>query len=135
MPRASGTFEVKISPLTLNNSAADASLGRLDIDKQFFGDLAATSRGEMLSAGTAVKGSAGYVAIERVSGTLQDRAGSFVLQHTGTMNRGEPQLSISVVPDSGTDELIGLSGTMTIKIADGVHSYEFDYTLDQTDSI
>jgi Protein of unknown function (DUF3224) len=132
MPRATGTFEVKLSPLTLNNDSADASLGRLDIDKQFFGDLAATSRGEMLSAGTAVKGSAGYVAIERVSGTLQDCTGSFVLQHTGTMNRGEPKLEITVVPDSGTDELTGLSGTMTINNTDGVHSYLFDYTLKNT---
>ncbi len=135
MPRASGTFEVKISPLTLNNSAADSSLGRLDIDKQFFGDLKATSRGEMLSAGTAVKGSAGYVAIERVSGTLQDWAGGFVLQHTGTMNRGEPKLEITVVPDSGTDQLMGLSGTMMITIEGGVHSYDFDYTLEPIDSI
>jgi Protein of unknown function (DUF3224) len=130
MPRANGTFEVKLSPLTLNNDTADSSLGRLDIDKQFFGDLLATSRGEMLSAGTAVKGSAGYVAIERVSGTLQDRNGSFVLQHIGTTNRGEPKLEIAVVPDSGTDQLKGLSGTMMINIADGVHSYEFEYTLE-----
>ncbi len=130
MPRASGTFEVKISPLTLNNPTADASLGRLDIDKQFFGDLTATSRGEMLSAGTAVKGSAGYVAIERVNGTLQNRAGSFVLQHTGTMNRGAPKLEVGVVPDSGTDELTGLCGTMKIIIEGGVHSYEFEYALE-----
>jgi Protein of unknown function (DUF3224) len=130
MPRATGTFEVKLSPLTLNNNTADASLGRLDIDKQFLGDLVATSRGEMLSAGTAVKGSAGYVAIERVSGTLQNRAGSFVLHHMGTMNRGEPKLEIVVVPDSGTDGLTGLSGTMTIKIEGGVHTYEFEYTLE-----
>ncbi len=135
MPRASGTFEVKLSPLTLNNSAADSSLGRMDIDKQFLGDLAATSRGEMLSAGTAVKGSAGYVALERVSGTLENRAGSFVLQHTGTMNRGEPRLEITVVPDSGTDQLKGLSGTMMITIVGGIHTYEFDYRLEQTDSI
>jgi Protein of unknown function (DUF3224) len=135
MPRATGTFEVKLSPLSLNNNAADSSLGRLDIDKQFFGDLVASSRGEMLSAGTAVKGSAGYVAIERVSGTLQDRTGSFVLQHTGIMNRGEPKLEIAVVPDSGTDQLMGLSGTMTISKVDGVHTYEFEYTLEGTDSI
>jgi Protein of unknown function (DUF3224) len=135
MPRASGTFQVKLSPLTLDDNSADSSLGRLSIAKQFVGDLLATSRGEMLSAGTAVKGSAGYVAIERVSGTLQDRNGSFVLQHTGTMNRGEPKLEISVVPDSGTDGLTGLSGTMMINIADGVHSYEFEYTLEPIDSI
>jgi hypothetical protein len=135
MPRATGTFEVELSPLHLNNSTADSSLGRLDIDKQFFGDLNATSRGEMLSAGTAVKGSAGYVAIERVSGTLQDCTGSFVLQHTGTMTRGEPKLEIDVVPDSGTDELTGLSGTMTISKVDGVHTYDFEYTLESTDLI
>jgi Protein of unknown function (DUF3224) len=135
MSRATGTFEVKLNPLTLNNSTADSSLGRLDIDKQFLGDLIATSRGEMLSAGTAVKGSAGYVAIERVSGTLQDRNGSFVLQHTGTMNRGEPKLEIGVVPDSGTDQLLGLSGTMTINNTNGAHTYEFEYTLEPTDSI
>jgi Protein of unknown function (DUF3224) len=130
MPRASGTFQVKLNPLTLNNSAADSSLGRLDIDKQFFGDLAATSRGEMLSAMTNVNGSAGYVAIERVSGRLQNLTGSFVLQHTGTMTRGVGQLLVSVVPDSGTDQLTGLSGTMKINIAQGVHSYDFEYTLE-----
>jgi Protein of unknown function (DUF3224) len=135
MPRAIGTFEVKLSPLTLNNSAADSSLGRLDIDKEFFGDLKATSRGEMLSAGTAVKGSAGYVAIERVNGTLENRTGSFVLQHTGTMNRAVPKLEIGVVPDSGTDQLLGLSGSMTINRADGIHTYDFEYTLESIDSI
>ncbi len=135
MPRVSGTFQVKLNPLTLNNDTADSSLGRLDIDKQFLGDLIATSRGEMLSAGTAVKGSAGYVAIERVSGTLQNRNGSFVLQHNATMNRGAPTLEIAVVPDSATDQLEGLSGTMTINIANGVHSYEFEYTLEPKDSI
>jgi hypothetical protein len=135
MPRASGTFQVKLSPLTLNNDTADSSLGRLDIDKQFLGNLVASSRGEMLSAGTAVKGSAGYVAIERVSGALQDRNGSFVLQHNATMNRGAPKLEIAVVPDSGTDQLMGLSGTMTISKVDGVHTYEFDYTLEQAESV
>jgi|SRR5436305_1656605 len=121
---ASGTFEVKLTP-----QAEEASLGRLSIDKQFHGDLEATSKGQMLTAGTAVKGSAGYVAIERVSGTLQGRSGSFVLQHSGTMTRGVPQLTITVVPDSGTAQLAGLSGKMAIDIADGKHSYEFDYTL------
>jgi Protein of unknown function (DUF3224) len=135
MPRANGTFQVKLNPLTLNNNAADSSLGRLDIDKEFFGDLIATSRGEMLSAGTAVKGSAGYVAIERVSGTLQDRTGSFVLQHNATMNRGEPKLEIVVVSDSGMDALTGLSGTMTISKVDGVHTYEFEYALEPIDSV
>ena len=104
-------------------------LARMSIDKEFKGDLAATSKGEMLSAGTAVKGSAGYVAIERVIGTLAGRRGSFVLQHNGLMNRGAPHLVITVVPDSGTGELAGLSGTMAIIIADGKHSYELDYSL------
>jgi hypothetical protein len=104
----------------------------MSIDKQFLGDLEATSKGEMLSAGTAVNGSAGYVAIERVSGRLAGKSGSFVLQHTGTMNRGTPQLSVIVVPDSGTDQLVGLSGTMTLKTADGKHLYEFEYTIEET---
>jgi predicted flavoprotein YhiN len=123
MARASGTFEVKLTP------QESATIGRMSIDKQFHGDLEATSKGEMLSAMTDVKGSAGYVAIERVTGTLHGRSGSFVLQHSGTMTRGEPQLSVTVVPDSGTDELAGLAGTLTIRIADKQHFYEFDYTL------
>ena len=104
-------------------------LGRRSIDKQFQGALDATSQGMMLSAGTATRGSAGYVAIEQVTGVLDGRRGSFVLQHHATMNRGEPNLSIIVVPDSGTDELTGLSGTMGIRIADGKHFYDFEYTL------
>src|ERR1035441_9040530 len=104
----------------------------MSIDKKFSGDLEATSQGEMLAAMTAVKGSAGYVAIERVSGTLHGRNGTFVLQHSGTMTRGTPQLSITVVPDSGTGQFDGISGTMTIKIDQGKHSYEFEYTLPQT---
>jgi hypothetical protein len=103
----------------------------MSIDKQFQGDLEATSVGEMLTAGTAVKGSAGYVAVERVSGTLAGRRGTFVLQHTGTMTRGTPQLSVTVVPDSGTGELAGLTGTLAITIADGTHSYDFDYAIDE----
>ena len=101
----------------------------MSIDKQFHGDLEATSKGEMLTAGTAVKGSAGYVAIERVSGTLRGRSGTFILQHSGTMTRGAPQLIITVVPDSGADQLVGLTGTMVINIESGKHSYEFEYTL------
>jgi hypothetical protein len=128
MTKATGTFEVKLSPLEFHVSGVD--LGRLALDKQFFGDLTATSRGEMLSALTSVKGSAGYVAIERVTGTLEHRAGSFVLIHTGTMTRGVPQLVIGVVPDSGTDQLMGLSGSMTINIVDGEHFYDFEYTLE-----
>jgi hypothetical protein len=104
----------------------------MSLDKQFHGDLEATSKGEMLSAGTAVKGSAGYVAMEHVSGTLHGKSGTFVLQHSGTMARGTPQLSVTVVPDSGTGQLAGLAGTMTINIAGGKHSYEFEYTLGET---
>jgi len=127
---ASGTFEVKLAPQ--DDKSEDAKLGRITIDKQFHGDLDATSKGQMLSAMTDVQGSAGYVAIEKVSGTLQGRQGSFVLQHSATMTRGEPQLSIIVVPNSGTSELAGLAGKMTIKIADGKHSYDFEYTLAKT---
>lgn len=127
MNQASGTFEVKLAPQ--DDKSEDALLGRMTIDKQFHGDLEATSQGQMLSAMTATKGSAGYVAIEKVSGTLQGRKGTFVLQHNGTMTRGEPALSVTVVPDSGTGELGGLAGKMTINIADGKHLYEFQYTL------
>jgi Protein of unknown function (DUF3224) len=126
----SGAFEVKLSPQKPDNKEAEsAALGRMSIDKQFHGDLEATSKGEMLSAMTEVKGSGGYVAIERVSGTLQGRSGSFVLQHSGTMTRGVPQLIVTVVPDSGTGQLAGLSGSMAIKISDGKHFYEFEYAL------
>jgi hypothetical protein len=127
--RATGSFDVTLAPLTLDDKAADATLGRMSIDKKFFGDLEATSKGEMLSAMTAVKGSAGYVAIERVAGKLSGRSGTFVLQHAATMTRGEQQLSIMVVPDSGTDQLAGLAGKMTIKIEDKRHSYDFEYTI------
>ena len=99
------------------------------IDKTFSGDLDATSQGQMLTGMTEVKGSAGYVAIERVTGKLQGRAGAFTLQHTGTMSRGTPQLSVTVIPDSGTGDLAGLSGHMTIEISDGKHSYNFEYTF------
>jgi hypothetical protein len=126
---ASGAFEVKLNPLPAYNTSADAKLGRMSIDKQFHGGLEGTSQGEMLSAMTDIKGSAGYVAIERVNGTLDGRRGSFVLQHNATMNRGEPFLNIIVVPDSGSGELAGLTGSMKIIIAEGRHSYEFDYAL------
>ena len=129
MKKASGTFSVKIGPLSQYNTSQDAKLARMSIDKQFNGDLVGTSQGEMLSAGTDIKGSAGYVAIERVTGTLNDRSGSFVLQHNATMTRGAPYLNIVVVPDSGTGEFAGLTGTMHIAIDKGNHSYEFEYNL------
>ena len=126
---AQGTFEVKLNSQPAYENSEGALLGRLSIDKTFSGDLLATSRGEMLSAGTAVKGSAGYVAMERVVGTLAGRSGTFVLQHSGTMTRGTPHLTVTVVPDSGTGELTGLSGSMTITIASGAHSYAFEGAL------
>lgn len=129
--RARGTFEVKLTPQTMGDNA-DATLGRMSIEKQFRGDLEGTGKGEMLTAGTSVQGSGAYVAVERVSGTLHGRSGSFALQHSGTMTRGAPHLTITVVPDSGTDQLAGLAGALDIKIADGKHSYEFEYTLPET---
>ena len=132
MPRAIGTFDVSLKPLPMDDDPATQLLGRMSIDKQFHGDLEGTSKGEMLTAGTGVKDSAGYVAIERVSGTLHGRTGTFVLQHSATMTRGVPQLTITVVPDSGTGDLAGLAGTMAITIAGGKHSFDFDYTVSTT---
>ncbi len=127
--RASGSFDVKLGPQAAQDEAEAAFLARMSIDKRFHGDLDATSRGLMLAAGTATQGSAGYVAIEHVTGTLLGRSGSFVLQHSGTMTRGAPQLSITVVPDSGTGQLLGLTGRMSIDIVDGKHFYGFEYSL------
>jgi hypothetical protein len=124
---ARGMFIVKLTPAPATDDPAVADLGRMTIDKLFHGDIEGTSKGEMLTAGTATKGSAGYVAMERVSGALQGRKGSFVLQHTATMNRGVPSLSISVVPDSGTGQLLGIAGTLSILIENGEHSYVFEY--------
>jgi hypothetical protein len=126
---AKGTFEVELKPQGPQDKAEGATLARMSIDKQFHGDLEAVSKGEMLSAMTNVMGSAGYVAIERVTGTLHGRAGAFVLQHTGTMTRGTQQLVVSVVPDSATGQLAGLTGAMTIDIVDGSHFYDFAYVL------
>jgi RimJ/RimL family protein N-acetyltransferase len=125
---AKGTFEVKLKPQPLFHETSPL-FGRMSIDKTFHGDLTATSAGEMLSARTGIENSAGYVAIEMVSGTLHERKGSFALQHSSFMTRGEPQQSITVVPDSATDELVGLSGSMTIDIREGHHFYELKYGL------
>jgi hypothetical protein len=122
---------VKLAPAPLAIEAAGSPLSRRSLDKEFHGPLAAHSLGEMIAAGTATPGSAGYVALEHVTGTLDGHRGSFVLQHSATMDRGTPSLRITVVPDSGTDQLIGLRGTMTIEITDGKHFYDFEYTLDQ----
>ena len=128
---AKGTFEVTLKPLALADAEAGEKLGRMSFTKQFAGDLVGTSKGEMLSAGTDVKGSAGYVAIERVTGTLAGHKGSFVLQHSGVMDRGKPQSTIVVVPDSGTEELAGIAGSFRIDIKGDQHFYEFEYTLPQ----
>ena len=127
MTKATGTFEVKLNP---QDQGADMPVGRMQIDKQFQGDLAGTSKGQMLMASSSsVKDSAGYVAIEKVTGTLNGRRGSFYLQHNGVMTRGVGELTITVIPDSGTDQLAGLRGKMNIIIAEGKHSYEFEYSL------
>jgi len=125
---ARGAFDVKVIPQPPDD-AAGGPFGRLFLDKTFHGQLDATSKGQMLAAGTAVEGSAGYVAMEIVSGTLDGRKGSFILQHVGSMARGVPTLTVTIVPDSGTEQLTGIAGRMTIIIADGKHSYELEYTL------
>lgn len=124
-----GTFEVKLAPQDLVFSNELPGLGRMSIDKRFHGDLDATSKGEMLSAMSAVKGSAGYVAMERVTGSLKGKKGSFVLQHSATMDRGAQSMSITVVPDSGTDELAGLQGSLVIDIVDKQHYYTLTYAI------
>lgn len=126
---AKGEFVVSMKPLAFEDADPEFMLGRMSIDKQITGDLTAKTMGQMLSAMTGTNGSAGYVAIERVTGVLNGKSGSFVLQHTGTMNRGVPSLSVTVVPDSGTGELIGLEGDFEIIMEEGKHSYEFTYRL------
>jgi hypothetical protein len=128
---ASGTFEVKLTPQVPEANVGDASIGRMALDKIFHGDLDASSKGQMLAVRTAVDGSAGYVAMEWVSGALHGRRGTFALQHSGSMAHGAQSLSITVVPDSATGELAGLSGTLAIKIVDGQHHYAFDYLLSE----
>ncbi len=127
--RASGSFDVKVIPQGAPDSAAGIALGRMSIDKQFHGALEGTSKGEMLTAMSDGTGAAAYVAIERVTGTLDGRGGSFVLMHNGTMTRDSRQLVVTVGPASGTDQLVGLTGSLAINIVDGKHFYEFDYTL------
>lgn len=134
--QARGTFEVTITPQAPEDPAAGAAaVGRMSIDKRFHGDLEATSQGQMLAVGTQVEGSAGYVAMERVSGTLHGLSGSFALQHNGTMNRGAAQLTVTVVPDSGTGQLVGLAGAMTIDIGAGDHRYDLTYTLSTPEAL
>lgn len=132
MAQASGTFAVRLEPQELNEAEQAAGIGRMSIDKQFSGDLQAASSGEMLAAMTAVEGSAGYVALERVTGTLHGRSGAFVLQHSGIADRGSQQLTIAVVPDSGAGELAGIRGQMAIQVEGGEHRYMLEYTLPQS---
>lgn len=129
MQRAKGPFEVKLIPQAADELIQATALSRMLLDKQFQGDLEAVSKGQMLAAGTAVESSAAYVALEQVEGTLHGRRGSFILQHNASMNRGTPQLTITVVHDSGTDQLIGLAGKMAILIEEGKHFYDFEYAL------
>ena len=129
MPSITGTFDVTITPETLSDTAAQSGLGRLSLDKRYHGALEASAQGEMLSARASVTGSAGYVALERVEGSLDGRRGSFYLQHSGTMTRGAPALSVTVVPDTGTEQLQGLRGSLAIRIEDGKHYYDFTYDI------
>jgi hypothetical protein len=124
-----GEFDVKMSPMPPDDKDNPGPLGRMSIDKQFRGDLTGTSKGQMVAFRSAVDGSAGYVAMEQVTAALQGRTGTFVLQHSSTMMRGTPRQSITVVPDSGTGDLVGLTGTMTIDIVDKKHFYNFDYEI------
>ena len=128
--KITGKFDVELKPLNFYaKGEGDLNLGRMSIDKKFHGDLDATSQGEMLSAMTSIQGSAGYVAIEQVVGHLSEKQGGFVLQHFGTMNKGDDRLILEVVPDSGFGELTGLIGQMSIQREDGQHYYEFEYQL------
>ena len=129
MAHAKGTFDVKISPQSPQDGVGDPSVGRMAIEKQFHGELEGSGKGQMLAMGTAVDGSAGYVAMERVTGSVHGRHGSFALQHSGTMNRGTAQLAVTIVPDSGTEGLSGIAGKLGITIANGVHSYDLEYSL------
>jgi Protein of unknown function (DUF3224) len=126
---AKGTFEVTMSPQADPDGVGDPSVGRMALHKQYRGDLEGTGNGQMLAVGTPVDGSAGYVAMERIVATLHGRSGSFALQHTGTLHRGTPQLSITVVPDSGTEALGGISGQLEITMVNGAHAYDFEYSL------
>jgi len=129
MATGKGTFDVKLTPLEPHDKSSGPFPGRMFIDKQFHGDMEGTSKGEMLAFMSEVKGSAGYVAMERVTATLHGRTGTFVFQHSATMDHGEGALTVTVVPDSGTGELKGLTGKLDIKIENGKHLYTFDYTL------
>jgi len=129
---AEGTFDVKNTPLPPDDATTGTYIGRFGLDKHFHGDLEGPSKGEMLASGNPATGAAGYVAIEQITGNLQGHTGSFALQHLGTMEQGKFHLTVTVVPGSGTGDLTGIAGSMTIIIAAGKHSYTFDYTLPES---
>jgi len=129
MKHARGEFDVKMTPVSLAGPAEDATLGRFSIEKEYRGDLVGSGRGQMLTAMTEVEGSAAYVAIERVTGVLEGREGSFALQHRGEMNRGEQDLYVNVVPDSGTGLLAGITGVLQIIVEGKEHRYDLAYKL------
>ena len=126
---AAGAFDVKMSPASAPQHEGRTATGRMLLEKQYSGELQASGKGEMLTAMTDTKGSAAYVAIERITGTLNGKAGSFVVQHAGTMRGGDSQLAVTIVPDSGSGELSGISGRMSLKQVDRKHRYEIDYVL------
>lgn len=130
--QAKGTFDVKVIPQAPDDHAQETGIGKFLLDKKFHGDLDAVSKGLMLASGSPADGSGGYVAMEKVSGMLNGRKGSFALQHNGTMKGGVAEMIVTVVPGSGTEQLAGLEGKMTIIIADGKHSYEFEYGFAET---
>ena len=132
MKRATGTFEVSVQPLSNADVSTDPMFGRFLLVKKFSGAFTAEGRGQMLSAGTPVQGSAGYVAIDHITGTLEGKTGAFVLQHVGTMGRGAASMSINVLPDSGTGGLAGIAGTLTIRVVDKQHYYDLDYSLPES---
>ena len=132
MPRITGQFDVRISPEALSATAQSSGLARMSLDKRYHGALDASGVGEMLSARAGVAGSAGYVALERVEGTLEGRHGSFYLQHSGSMMRGTPTLAVTVVPDTGSDQLQGLRGSLVIRLEEGRHVYDFTYDFSET---
>ncbi len=129
--RATGSFDVSMSPASPVERSGRTTLGRMVLEKQYSGDMIATGKGKMLTAVTDTKGSASYVAIEHVTGVLNGKEGSFVVHHTGTMAGGVDQLSIAIVPDSGTEELTGIAGKLTLKVVDGEHVFELEYSLPQ----
>ena len=129
---AEGTFDVKNTPLPPDDATTGTSIGRFGLDKHFHGDLEGPSKGEMLASGNPATGAAGYVAIEQITGNLQGHTGSFAIQHLGTMEQGKFHLTVTVLPGSGTGDLTGIAGSMTIIIAAGKHSYTFDYTLPES---